>query len=206
MTAHRTAPPTIRFATVADVAALADLARALNVHQRDPTEHFTETAIARDGFGPDPAFETLIAERDGRAEGYALLYAAYETAHAQRGLYLCDLYVDPRARRRGVGRALVAAVARIASDRGLTFVWWAAKAWNAEAQRFYRALGAIEEPVVAYALAFGRLRALAAEAVIQTAAEPAIRPEAEASETPSGRGAIMPRPEPVVARRRPRAR
>ena len=54
----------------------------------------------------------MIAERDGRPVGYALFYRAYATEHAERGLYLQDLYVVPEAHRQGTGRALMAAVAR----------------------------------------------------------------------------------------------
>ena len=142
----------IRAATRDDAASIAALGRELNIHQRDPVELFDEAAVRRDGFGDAPHFEGVIAELDGEAVGYALFHIAYETGQAARGLYMVDLYVREGAQRRGIGRALVAAVARIAKDRGKSFVWWATKDWNTDAQAFYRSLGAIEEPVVAHAL------------------------------------------------------
>ena len=155
----------IRVATADDAAVIAALGRDLNIHQGDPVEHFTREAVLRDGFGAEPQFTVLLAELGGTAIGYALFCDAYETGYAARGLYLCDIPVTAAARRKGVGRALMAAVAGEAKARGKSFVWWAAKAWNAEAQQFYRSLGVIEEPVMAYALAFDAFEELAAEAV-----------------------------------------
>lgn len=143
---------TIRPATETDVPAIAALARQLNEHQGDPAEHFTAKAVRRDGFGEAPQFWVLLAEWDGTPIGYALFHDAYDTCFAARGLYLCDLFVEAGARRHGAGRALVAAVAQVAKRRDKSFVWWASKAWNAEAQGFYRALGAVEEPVIAHAI------------------------------------------------------
>lgn len=155
----------IRTATRDDAAAIAALGRELNIHQKDPVEHFDETAVQRDGFGDDPHFEGLIAEQDGDPVGYALFHIAYETGQAARGLYMIDLYVKETAQRQGIGRALVAAVARTAKERGKAFVWWAAKDWNTDAQAFYRSLGAIEEPVVAHALFGDAFETLIAESL-----------------------------------------
>jgi ribosomal protein S18 acetylase RimI-like enzyme len=151
----------IRPATPDDAPAIARLARGLNELHRDPLEHFTPEAVLRDGFGPSPCFSVLVADRGGAVVGYALYYDSYEPVYAARGLYLSDIFVDPDARRHGIGRALIAAVAREARGRGATFVGWVSRAWNTEAQAFYRTLGAIEEPVVAHAVAFEAFAALA---------------------------------------------
>ncbi len=152
----------IRAATAEDAPTIAELGRALNLHQGDPLEHFTAAAVRRDGFGEAPQFTVLVAERDARILGYALFCDAYESSYAARGLYLCDLYVRPQDRRQGTGRALMAAVAREAKARGKSFVWWASKPWNSEAQAFYRALGATDEPVLAHVVSDRALEALAA--------------------------------------------
>ena len=85
------------------------------------------------------------------------------SGYAARGIYLCDLYVVPHARRQKVGRALIAAVARRAQARGRTFLWWASRDWNVEAQAFYKTLGVRNEPVMAHALTFATFDALAGE-------------------------------------------
>lgn len=154
---------TVRSAVAGDAPAIAAFGLELNAHQGDPTEHFTVDAILRDGFGADPQFTVLLAELDGTPVGYALLSGAYETSYAARGLYLSDILVTQTARKHGVGRALLAAAAAEAKRRGTTFVWWVSKAWNTEAQAFYRELGAVEEPVVAHAIVFDRFEELAAE-------------------------------------------
>jgi GNAT superfamily N-acetyltransferase len=155
---------TIRDATREDGPELLALVRGLNQHQRDPVEHFDAEILERDVFGQDAYLGTLVAEHDGALAGYAFFHDAYESGYAQRGLYLCDLYVTPAARRSGVGRALVAAVAKRATEGGRTFLWWAARAWNEEARGFYASLGATEEAVTAHALTFTASETLAEEA------------------------------------------
>lgn len=146
---------TVRRAESGDAEALAALGRALNLQQRDPSSHFTAEAVRRDGFGDTPRFEAWMAVLDDRAVGYALVVpAAYETAYAKSGVYVQDLFVEPGARRRGVGRALLAAVAADARRRGLEFVWWASRTWNTASHAFFRTLATAEEPVTAFA-AFG---------------------------------------------------
>jgi GNAT superfamily N-acetyltransferase len=65
-----------------------------------------------------------------------------------------DLYVSPAHRRRGVGRALLAALCHEARTRGRGFLWWASRTWNTEAHAFFRQFATVEEPVIAFA-AFG---------------------------------------------------
>ncbi|WGF89109.1 GNAT family N-acetyltransferase [Marinivivus vitaminiproducens] len=150
----------IRPARPADVAALAQLSRQLNRHQGDPETYFTGHAIARDLFGRNAVAEAFLATSGREPVGYAVFIDAYETAYAAHGLFMCDLFVVEEARGRGVGKALVTAVARTAKERGLTFVWWTSKTWNTGAHAFYRRLGAEDQTVVAHALhgdAFDRL-------------------------------------------------
>ncbi len=161
----------VRPAVRADARVIAKLARGLNLHEGDPTGNFTEKVVLRDGFGRTPQFKCLLAELRGKVVGYALLVDAYETGWGARGLYLNDLYVEERARRRGVARALVAACAAVAKRRKKTYVWWASKSGNKRAQAFYKKVGAFEERVVAHALAFKAFEAMAAEGRVRRSAE-----------------------------------
>lgn len=160
---HLTRDLIVRPAKPSDAEVLAGMVRQLNTHQSDPTGHFDAAAASRDALGLDPAVQALIAELDKSAVGYAFLLPAYESAYAARGLYVADFFVTDHARDRGVGRALVAACAALARRQGKTFLWWASKAWNVDAQAFYRKLGAVEEPVMAHALTFAKFDALAEE-------------------------------------------
>ncbi|MPZ47362.1 MAG: GNAT family N-acetyltransferase [Betaproteobacteria bacterium] len=156
----------IRVAARTDSTALVELVRQLNEHQGDPTEHFTERTLDRDLFGPQPYLDAIVAEHAGVLVGYALAHDGYDTGWAARGMYLCDIYVVPDARRLGVGRALVAAVARRARERGRTYLWWASYPWNADANRFYEMLGAENESIVAHALTHAAFDALADDGAI----------------------------------------
>jgi GNAT superfamily N-acetyltransferase len=98
--------------------------------------------IDRSLFGPDAVPRVLIAEWDGEAVGFALWCRNYSTFLARPGIWLEDLFVRPEARGRGVGKALLAELARIAVDRGYGRVEWSVLDWNAPSIAFYRSLGA----------------------------------------------------------------
>jgi GNAT superfamily N-acetyltransferase len=102
----------------------------------------TTAALRRHGFGRRRYFETLICRRAGRPIGFALYFFAYSTFLARPSLYLEDLFVLPEARGNGAGRALLAALARIAVRRGCGRLEWTVLDWNTPAIRFYRGLGA----------------------------------------------------------------
>jgi GNAT superfamily N-acetyltransferase len=88
-----------------------------------------------------PPFECLLAEEDGRAIGFALFFPTFSTWEGLPGLYLEDLFVRDEARGAGVGRALLAALARIAVERGYGRLELAALDWNTPAIGFYERLG-----------------------------------------------------------------
>jgi GNAT superfamily N-acetyltransferase len=97
--------------------------------------------LARDGFGQNPRFRALIAEWDGHPAGYAFFFGYYST-WAGRGLFLEDLFVREPFRRRGIGTAVLAAVARIAVDERCYGIHWEVLDWNAKAIELYTELGA----------------------------------------------------------------
>ena len=86
--------------------------------------------------------EALVAELEGRIEGIALFYEGLGTFRAKPFLYLEDLVVSEAARGRGVGEALMAALAREAVSRGALRIEWAVLDWNGRAISFYDRLGA----------------------------------------------------------------
>ena len=142
----------IRTAAPADAGLIAAMIDELNADQDEPTGQVTADSVRRDGFGPNPEFRVLIAELDRTPAGYVLFHATWSTEVGEPGLYIYDLYVRGSARGHGVGRALMAAVARVARDEGRSFLWWNSKDGNRDAQAFYARLGAIQENVKAHAI------------------------------------------------------
>ncbi|TCD13491.1 GNAT family N-acetyltransferase [Oricola cellulosilytica] len=94
----------------------------------------------------------LIAIHAGSPVGYVGLLPSVETSHASAGLYVSDLYVDERYRGRGVGQRLMAAAASHARMLGGRHLWLTMMPQNNAADRFYRRLADIREPVIAFAV------------------------------------------------------
>jgi GNAT superfamily N-acetyltransferase len=156
----------IRDARPGDVAAIHGLIRELAEYEKSLDQVVvTEAELGASLFGPAPAVFALVAEHDGAVAGFALWFLNYSTWTGRPGLYLEDLYVRPRLRRHGFGRALLAELARICVERGYARFEWSALDWNEPAIAFYRSLGAtaMDEWTV-HRLAGPALHALAAQA------------------------------------------
>jgi len=93
-------------------------------------------------FGPHPYAQALIGEIDGERCGYALYFFSYSTFLSKPGIYLEDLFVDPSARGKGLGRALLAHLAGLTVERDFGRLEWSVLDWNEPAIGFYRSLGA----------------------------------------------------------------
>ena len=133
----------IRAAGVEDVPLILHFIRRLAEYERLAHEVVATEEGLREGlFGARPAAEVVIAEADGEPLGFALFFHNYSTFLAQPGIYLEDLYVRPEMRGGGVGRALLAHLARLAVERGCGRLEWWVLNWNEPAIGFYRALGA----------------------------------------------------------------
>ena len=133
----------IRATTVNDVGLLKALIYELAEYERERQfVMITEADLVRDGFGPAPKFRALIAEWDGQAAGYALFFGFYSTWEGRPGLFLEDLFVREAFRGKGVGRALLAKVAGIATHENCYGVRWEVLDWNQTAIDFYKRLGA----------------------------------------------------------------
>jgi GNAT superfamily N-acetyltransferase len=132
----------IRPATIDDAALLRALIRELAEFERELDLCVIEEAeLVRDGFGPAPKFRALIAEWNGITAGYALFFDFYST-WTGRGLFLEDLLVREPFRSRGIGKELLAAVARIAVEENCYGLQWEVLDWNEKAIDFYKSLGA----------------------------------------------------------------
>jgi GNAT superfamily N-acetyltransferase len=134
---------TIREATPADVGLILEFIQALAAYEREPDAvTATEKDLLRDGFGPNPFFFCLIADRDGVPAGFAFYFFNYSTWLGRPGLYLEDIFVQPEFRGLGIGKALLQRVAAIALEKGCGRLQWQVLDWNTPAIDFYKAMGA----------------------------------------------------------------
>lgn len=135
----------IRPAQKADVPLILDLIRALAEYEREPDKAIaTAEDITRDGFtGPAPKFRVIIAEWDGTPAGFALFFYNYSTWNGRPGIYLEDLFVKPGFRGKGIGKALLVHLAKIAVEEKCMRLEWQVLDWNTPAIDFYKSLGAL---------------------------------------------------------------
>jgi GNAT superfamily N-acetyltransferase len=155
----------IRRAGPTDVAAMVGLIGDLAEYERARHEvRVTEADLHKAIFGDAPAVFALVAVADGEVVGLALWFLTFSTWLGRHGIYLEDLYVRPEHRGQGFGRALLAALAAIAVERGYGRVEWAVLDWNEPAIAFYRSIGAVTmDEWTTHRLTGDALRALAAD-------------------------------------------
>ncbi len=130
-------------ATRALVPAIHGMIRELAQYEK--LEHLmsgSAQALETELFAVQPVIEAVVALADETPAGFALYFHNYSTFLARKGLYLEDLYVRPAHRRRGIGRALLIHLARLAVARGCGRFEWSVLDWNQTAIQFYEGLGA----------------------------------------------------------------
>jgi GNAT superfamily N-acetyltransferase len=142
------AAPTVRAARPADVPAVVALVHELAEYEHAASEcRLTEQQLQVALFGPEPTVHGLVVEDpaappDAPVVGTALWFLNFSTWEGVAGIHLEDLYVRPEHRGSGCGSALLAALARLAVERGAPRLEWSVLDWNAPSIAFYRALGA----------------------------------------------------------------
>ena len=144
----------IRPATLDDMPVLLSLIRELAAYEKKGHKAVvTEKDLTRDGFGPQPKFRALIAEWEGEAAGYASFFYFYSTFQGRAALFLEDLFVLDKLRGKGIGKALLVKVAKLAIEEKCFGLRWEVLDWNRPAIEFYEKLGANflnERKVVAF--------------------------------------------------------
>lgn len=132
----------IRAMDAADADRVIAMIAALSAHEGAPPPSFDADALIRWGLGEHARFSALVAERRAKIVGYALFHDSFHIGRARPGSVLMDLFVDRGHRRRGIARALLAAVARATRARDGDWVTWQAHPRNVEALAFYEMIGA----------------------------------------------------------------
>ena len=154
---------TIRPGIEADLGTIEELIRALAEYERLDHEVVMDGELLRKNlFGARRYAEVLIAEQDGEPAGFALFFHNFSTFLGRPGIYLEDLFVKPKYRGSGLGRALLKRLAEIAVERECGRLEWAVLDWNEPAIGFYRKIGASpNDEWTVYRLAGDSLRKLA---------------------------------------------
>lgn len=133
----------VRPATPDDLPLVVELIRGLADYEKLAHEvRFDKAVLGEKLFGPRPYAEVIIGEIDGAAQGFALFFHNFSTFEGRPGIYLEDLFVRPEARGAGLGKELLAELARLAVERGCARLEWSVLDWNEPSIGFYNALGA----------------------------------------------------------------
>src|SRR5919108_3494907 len=133
----------IRRANPQDIPLILSFIRELAEYERAPEQAVASAEdLLRDGWGSSPKFRVVIAEWEGEPAGFALFFYNYSTWLGRPSLYLEDLFVRPAFRGRGIGKALLVHLAKIAVSENCRRFQWAVLDWNQPSIDFYEALGA----------------------------------------------------------------
>lgn len=135
----------IRRATPDDADILVELIRELAAFEQLSAEcHISIEAVQQHLFGPARCAEALVVWLEEAPVGFAVYYRTFSTFAARPGVFVEDLYVRERFRRRGIGRALLRDLARIAQANGAGRLEWTTLQWNQNARKVYAGVGARE--------------------------------------------------------------
>ena len=138
------APLSIRAARPGEAALALQFVRELAeyeklTHEMEATEAMIDGAL----FGPSPRVSCDFAEWNGEAVGFALWFLNFSTFSGRAGIYLEDLFVRPAFRGRGIGKALMAHLARTCVENGWARLQWSVLDWNTPSIEFYKSLGGV---------------------------------------------------------------
>ena len=134
---------TIRAARRDDAPAILALVRALAEFERLPGPDDAAAArFVEHAFGARPLCESFVAELDDEIVAYVIVFTSYSTFRMQPTLFLEDLFVHPRARRRGIATAIMRHLRALAVARGCGRFEWMVLDWNTGAQALYERVGA----------------------------------------------------------------
>lgn len=131
----------------ADVTVLFELIKELAEYEKLSHAVTGNAALLKEHlFGSHPCVEAILAEYGEEVVGFALFFPNYSTFLTLPGIYLEDLFVKPSYRRKGIGRAILTYLAKLAVERGCGRLEWSVLDWNEDAIAFYQRLGALVLP------------------------------------------------------------
>jgi GNAT superfamily N-acetyltransferase len=133
----------LRPASAEDVPVILGFIRELATFEREPDAvKMTEAQLREALFGEPRRAEALLVETEAGAVGFAIWFESFNTWTGRPSLYLEDIYLRPQVRKRGIGKAIFAHLAKLAVSRGYQRFEWSVLNWNEQAINFYVGLGA----------------------------------------------------------------
>lgn len=156
---------TFRFAEEKDIPLLLSLIKELAVYEKMLDQvSATEESLKKSLLGERKHAEAIIPEYQGTPVGYAIFFHNFSTFEGKPGLYLEDIYVKPEYRGKGIGKALLSYLAKIALERGCARFEWVVLDWNEPSIQFYKSLGAKpQDEWIIYRMEDGAMQELADE-------------------------------------------
>lgn len=133
----------IRDAESIDIPVIYKIIKDLAIYEN--VEHevvASEEDIKKTLFCSDIPTKCLICEVNNKPVGFAIYFYNYSTWLGKHGIYLEDLYVDPKYRGKGYGKQLIKAVAKVAMGNGCERFQWSCLNWNKPSLDFYDSIGA----------------------------------------------------------------
>lgn len=153
---------TLRFAKPEDTSLILYMIKELAEYEKLLHEVKTTEEVLHESLFQRKMAEVIIGEYKGEAVGFALFFHNFSTFLGQPGIYLEDLYVKPEMRGRGIGKCMLAYLAKLALERKCGRLEWWCLDWNQPSIRFYRHLGAKPmEDWTVYRVTAGDLQRLA---------------------------------------------
>ncbi|MBN1221301.1 MAG: GNAT family N-acetyltransferase [Anaerolineae bacterium] len=137
---------TLRFAEEADVPLiLAFVKKLAEYEKRLPEVVADETTLRESLFGRRQVAEVIFADYNHEPVGFALFFHNFSTFLGRIGIYVEDIYVEPELRGKGIGRTMLAYLARLAEERQCGRLEWWVLDWNEAAIDFYKKVGAVPQ-------------------------------------------------------------
>lgn len=133
---------TFRKAVREDVPLILEFIKGLAEYEKMSDEVVATEEILDEWLFDKEKAEVIFAIAEGEEVGFALFFHNFSTFLGRAGIYLEDLFVKPKYRGNGYGKAILKRLAQIAVERGCGRLEWSCLDWNQPSIDFYLSLGA----------------------------------------------------------------
>ncbi|SHN59648.1 GNAT family N-acetyltransferase [Desulfitobacterium chlororespirans] len=133
----------LRFAEINDAPLILELIRELADYEKMAHEVVATEEVLIESLFERKMAEVVIGEYKNTPVAFALFFHNFSTFLGRPGIYLEDLYVKPDMRGKGIGKMILAFLAKLALERNCGRLEWWCLDWNEPSIQFYKQLGAV---------------------------------------------------------------